>query len=65
MTEDHECTWHSGSIVIVDDEPRIITNCDICGKELIEDFDMNRKKYCSTDKHKERMKEYAKHQRPL
>ena len=63
MTE-HDCSWHSGSIIHIDDEPRIITNCDECGKELIEDFDTNRKKYCNIEEHKNRMKEYYKHKRP-
>ena len=62
---DHDCTWKSGSIIIVNGEPRIKTNCDVCDKELIEDFDMNRRKYCDVKGHKERMKEYGKHQRPL
>ena len=64
MTE-HDCSWTSGSIIHIDGEWRIQAQCDICCKELIEDFNTNRKKYCNTEAHKNRMKEYAKHQRPL
>ena len=61
---DHNCTWDSGSVIIINDEPKIITNCDVCGKELIEAFNVNNRHFY-TDNHKERMEEYAKHQRPL
>ena len=63
---DHDCTWTSGSIIHVDDEWRIQAQCEICCKELIEDFDVTRKHFrANQEEHKARMKEYAKHQRPL
>ena len=57
MTEDHNCSWTSGSIIHIDDEWRIQAQCDICCKELIEDFNVN-KKHFKTGNHKKLMEEY-------
>ena len=63
---DHDCTWMSGTIVWIDGESKIKTNCNICGKELIKEFDIRNHHYRATEEeHKKRMKEYAKHKRPL
>ena len=56
MTE-HECTWTSGSIVWINDDPKIKTNCDICNKEIIKDFDTSPGRHweMTPEEHKERM----------